>query len=508
MQTRRTFISTVGKAGAAAALLGGMSRSAGATKPDLNVLFLSIDDLRPLLGCYGDKDVHTPNIDALAQSGTVFNRAYCQQAVCNPSRASLMTGLRPDSGRVWDLQTHFRDMNPDVVTVSQHFMNNGYHSEGTGKIYHTGHGNRNDAMSWSVPHRVPRVSNYALDESNAIVKANRKASRERADRGERAGISNGPAAEIAQVPDNVYRDGQTTEWGIEALGRLKDQPFFLAVGMSKPHLPFCAPKRYWDLYDADQFDIPENGLPEDVPKWAATNWGELRKYDSVPAKGPLSEAKARELIHGYYACVSFIDAQVGMLIDRVKSLGLWEKTAVCLWGDHGWKLGEHGLWCKHTNFELDARSPLITRIPGQAKAGSTTNGLVELVDIYPSLAEAAGLDLPGHLEGTSYLPLMNDPGRTWKSAAFSQYPRSGKKMMGYSMKTDRYRYTEWVQRANAGAPKGAEWKAGKVEARELYDHRADPAENVNLAELSDQTSVVERMAGMMDAGWEGARPRA
>ena len=204
--------------------------------------------------------------------------------------------------------------------------------------------------------------------------------------------------------------------------------------------------------------------------------------------------------------MSFIDAQVGMLIDRVKSLGLWDRTAVCLWGDHGWKLGEHGLWCKHTNFELDARSPLITRIPGQEKAGSTTDGLVELVDIYPSLAEAAGLDLPDHLEGTSYLPLMNDPGRAWKSAAFSQYPRSGKKIMGYSMKTDRYRYTEWVRRGNAEAPKGAEWKAGKVEARELYDHRTDPAENVNLAGRRNQASVVERMAGMMDAGWEGARP--
>ena len=496
--TRRTFLSTSCKAGIGATLLGGaLGGFARAAKSDLNVLFIAIDDLRPQLGGYGHPDIHSPNIDALGQSGTVFNRAYCQQAVCNPSRASLMTGLRPDSGRVWDLPTHFRDMNPDVVTVSQHFKNNGHHSEGMGKIYHTGHGNRDDPHSWSVPHRVPRGGSYALEESLAIRVRNRKASKERSERGERAGISNGPAAEMADVGDSDYRDGMTTDLALEALNRLKDEPFFLAVGLSKPHLPFCAPKRYWDLYDPEKLTLPENDqLPEDVPGYAATNWGELRKYDAMPARGPLTEEQARHLIHGYYACLSYIDVLVGKLVDRVKALGLWEKTVICLWGDHGWKLGEHGLWCKHTNFELDTRAPLITRVPGQETVGRSTDALVELVDVYPSLAEAAGLDLPEHLEGTSYVPLLNDPEREWKSAVFSQYPRNGKRIMGYSMKTDRYRYTEWVRR-----------ETGEVEARELYDHKNDPGENLNLAGKAEQQAVVMRLAGMMEKGWEGVRSK-
>ena len=302
---------------------------------------------------------------------------------------------------------------------------------------------------------------------------------------------------MADVADNGYRDGMTTDWAVDALHRLKDEPFFLAVGLSKPHLPFCAPKRYWDLYDPEKLTLPENDrLPEDVPRYAATNWGELRKYDSIPAKGPLSEEQARHLIHGYYACVSYVDALVGKLINQVKAQGLWEKTAIVLWGDHGWKLGEHGLWCKHTNFELDTRSPLIARVPGQEAVGRSTDALVELVDIYPSLSEAAGLAMPDHLEGLSFLPLMNDPEREWKSAAFSQYPRNGKRIMGYSMKTDRYRYTEWVTR-----------ETGKVEAMELYDHKEDAGENVNLAGKAEYAEVVARLAGMMDLGWEGVRAK-
>ena len=495
-QTRRSFLETAGKAGLATALLGGtLGGRASAARNDMNVLFISIDDLRPELNCYGATHIHSPNIDALADSGTLFQRAYCQQAVCNPSRASLMTGLRPDSGRVWDLPTHFRDVNPNVVTVSQHFKNNGYHSEGMGKIYHTGHGNRNDPMSWSVPHRVPRVSNYALEASNTIRASNRAASKARTELSQRAGISNGPATEIADVPDNGYKDGKTTEWAIESMAKLKDEPFFLAVGMSKPHLPFCAPKKYWDLYDREKIEIPENDqLPEGAPRWAPTNWGELRKYDSIPPHGPLSERKALELIHGYYACVSYIDALVGQLVDGLKSNGLYDNTMIVLWGDHGWKLGDHGLWCKHTNFELDTRAPLIMRVPGQERVGTKTDALVEFVDIYPSLADAAGLEIPTHVEGTSYVPLMNNPDLPWKTAAFSQYPR-GRRIMGYSMKTDRYRYTEWVGR-----------ESGELDSRELYDHKHDPGENVNLAVKPGNETVLERMAAMMDKGWKGARP--
>ena len=294
----------------------------------MNVLFITLDDLRPQMGCYGQTQIHSPNIDALGESGTVFNRAYCQQAVCNPSRASVMTGLRPDSGRVWDLQTHFRDMNPDVVTLFQQFKNNGNHAEGVGKVYPTGHGNRDAPASWAVPHRVPDISNYSLDESNAILQANLSASKARAERGEPAGISNGPAAEIADVEDDGYKDGIVTDWALEALDRLKDDPFFLAVGLVKPHLPFCAPKKYWDLYHPETITLPEHAyLPEDVPEWAWTDWGALRKYATLPATGPLPEAQARHLIHGYYACVSYIAAQLGKLLDRGKALGLGEHPA-------------------------------------------------------------------------------------------------------------------------------------------------------------------------------------
>ena len=283
-----------------------------------------------------------------------------------------------------------------------------------------------------------------------------------------------------------------TDWALEALDRLKDDPFFLAVGLVKPHLPFCAPKKYWDLYDPETITLPENDyLPEDVPEWAWTDWGELRKYDNIPATGPLPEAQARHLIHGYYACVSYIDAQIGKLIDRVKALGLWENTAIILWGDHGWKLGEHGLWCKHTNFELDTHSPLIVRLPGQASTGKPSDALVEFVDIYPTLTEAASLERLDHLEGSSLLPLLDDPDRAWKPAAFSQYPRG--KMMGYSMRTDRYRYTEWVHR-----------ETKEVGARELYDHQNDPAENFNVANRPENAETVEQMGEMMAAGWEGA----
>ena len=494
--TRRDFLRVAGKG-----VLGGMVLRQ-MVLPDhieamdgakTNVLFIAVDDLRTELGCYGKSQVISPNIDRLADSGTVFRRAYCQQAVCNSSRASLMTGLRPDTSRVWSLGTHFRDNVPDAVTLPQQFMNHGYHSQGMGKIYHTGHGNRNDKYSWSVPWGTPRISNYLLPESREIIRQNRARAKAMQKEGKKARVVNGPTTECADVADNDYRDGATADRAIATLGEIVDRPFFLAMGMSKPHLPFCAPKRYWDMYDPAKIELADNPYPpKDVPKMAMTNWGEMRKYHGVPAKGPVSEEMARNLVHGYSACVSYIDAQVGRVIGELDRLGLRENTVIALWGDHGWKLGEHGAWCKHTNFELDANAPLIVSAPG-LKPGAT-DALVEFVDIYPSLCDLAGLPTPEAVEGTSFVPLMRDPNLPWKSAAFSQYPRG--KVMGYSMRTDRWRYTEWVRRD----------EGREVVARELYDHVNDPAENVNVAGNAAHAETVKRLAAMMAAGWQGALP--
>lgn len=488
---RRHFLNLTARAAAAAAVMPFFSVGSARGAAKRNVLFISIDDLRPELNCYGMSHIHSPNIDRLAQQGTLFKRAYCQQAVCNPSRASLMTALRPDTSRVWSLQTHFRDNVPDVVTIPQHFMNNGWHSQGMGKIYHTGHGNRDDKFSWSVPHKTPRISNYLKEENLNIIRENRKKQKE--DKSYR--WSNGPPTEMMDVPDNAYRDGATTDVAIQTMREKKGEPFFLAVGFSKPHLPFCAPKKYWDLYDPKKITMPDNPYPaKGSPDYALANFGELRKYYGIPAEGPVSEEEAIRMIHGYYACVSYVDALVGKLLDELDALGLADNTSVVLWGDHGWKLGEHGSWCKHSNVELDTNAPLICSDPDLPK-GQVSNALVEFVDIFPALCELSGLDIPGHVEGDSFVPLMRNPNLPWKKAAFSQYPR-GNNRMGYSMKTDQYRYTEWVTRDDKR----------EILARELYDHIKDPAENVNVANDAAYASVVPDLAKMMLAGWQSVRP--
>jgi len=403
-----------------------------------------------------------------------------------------MPGLRPDTSKVTNLQTHFRDNVPDVVTIPQHFMNNGWHSQGMGKIYHTGHGNRDDKFSWSVPHRTPRISNYLREESQRIRQENRR--RNKADKSHR--WTNGPTTEMADVPDNAYRDGATAELAVETMNQLTDQPFFLAVGFSKPHLPFCAPKKYWDLYDPSKIELPDNYFPQkNVPSYAPSTSGELRKYDGIPSKGPVSDEQALTMIHGYYACVSYIDALVGQLLDRLDALGLRDSTSVVLWGDHGWKLGEHAAWCKHSNVELDTNAPLICSDPDLPK-GQVTDALVEFVDIYPSLCELVGLPVPSHVEGDSYVPLMQDASRPWKAAAFSQYPRG--KRMGYTMRTDRYRYTEWVTRD----------EKRELLAQELYDHQVDPQENANLIDDPAYVDVTPKLMAQMKAGWQDARPRS
>lgn len=459
---------------------GFLSAAMGFLQPKAhNVLFIAIDDLRPKLGCYGDRYAKTPNIDRLAARSMVFERAYCQQAVCAPSRASLLTGLRPDTTKVYDLKTTFRKARPNAVTLPEVFKKNGYHAESIGKIFH-GDPLTLDPQSWSVTEQfpiLPKRDQYVLEANKDDKDPWKKTS----------------ALERADVPDEGYRDGQITEAAVEALSRLRNRPFFLGAGFNKPHLPFAAPSRYWDLYRAADLPLAPNPyLAEDASRYALQAYSELRSYGDYPEKGPIPEAKIRAALHGYYACVSYIDAQVGKLLDALDRLGLTKNTAIALWGDHGWHLGEEDYWGKTTNFEVCVRAPLLLSVPGE-KEGQRTRALTEFVDIYPTLAEACALPAPDGLEGVSLMPLFRDPRRPWKKAAFSQYPRSGG-VVGYSMRTDRYRFTEWM---NA---------KGERESVELYDHERDPNETRNTA--GQHSDLVADLARMRKAGWTAALPDA
>lgn len=489
---RRRFLQTSTWA-ATAAMLGGSVRGELAIQSApvnrLNVLFIAVDDLRPQLGCYGHPQMLTPNLDGLANRGVLFTRAYCQQAVCSPSRTSLLTGLRPDSTRVYDLKTHFRDTIPQVVTLPQQFKANGYHTRSLGKVFHIG---LDDPPSWSEPSWWLRTSGFY---ANPEIKSplDRAREKEKAE-GRDPERKRGPSWEAFDAPDEDYPDGQTATRAIEALRNLKGRPFFLAVGFSKPHLPFVAPKKYFDLYPLDRIRLADNPFaPKGCPPVALTNFGELRSYSDIPPEGALSDTKALEIIHAYYASTSFVDAQIGRVLNELEHLGLRENTVVVVWGDHGWHLGDHGLWCKHTNFEVATRSPLIISPPIQPIPGLKCPALVEFVDIYPTLCELCAIPVPENLEGLSLVPLLKDSMRSWKSAAFSQYPRSNG-IMGYTMRTDRYRYTEWLDQER------------KPMARELYDHESDPEENVNLVE-NGSAQLMTELSDRLHAGWRGAIPK-
>lgn len=462
-----------------------------------NVLFIAVDDLRPELGCYGNTVIKTPNIDLLAGRSLVFTHAYCQQAVCSPSRSSLMTGTRPDTTKVWDLNTHFRAALPDVVTLPQHFKNEGYFVQGMGKIYHGGF---NDGASWSDTKSGKAGQDFFAEDPDTDAGPEQFATRVRKIARQNKGDL-GPAFLATDGPDNSLQDGVLADRAVAALRDLgaMQQPFFLAVGFIKPHLPFVAPRKYWDLYDPEEIPPATNPfLPEGAPTYALMERNELWRYQGVPNTSDLPEDYARQLKHGYYAAVSFVDAQVGRVLDELENLGLQDNTIVVLWGDHGWKLGEHGRWCKHSNVENDTNAPLLISVPGMEHQGKGTDALVEFVDIYPTLAELAGLPLPDHLEGTSAVPLLQNPERSWKQAAFSQYPRSvdGELLMGYSMRTGRYRFTRWVNREDP------DW----VHAIELYDHATDPWENVNIAGDSGNAALIDELTLQFLAGWQGAKP--
>ncbi len=498
-----------------------MPHAASAEKP--NVLFIAVDDMRPELGCYGNKVVKTPNIDRLAARGLVFNHAYCQQAVCSPSRSSLLTGRRPDATRVWDLETHFRVALPDAITLPQHFKANGYHTAALNKIYHHGF---EDGRSWSEPHWYPNgqtIDTDPVDWTKQIRKTYGQGVKEYRDKGQpkdndhpNAGQRvakgkgvKGAAFEVSAKPDDQLPDGYTAAEAVKRLHGLKSkgQPFFLAVGFLKPHLPFVAPKKYWDLYDPNTIPLPAiDHLPAGAPEFAGHTNGELHAYKDVPTANPIPADFAKTLRHGYYACISYTDAQIGRLLDALDAEGLAENTVVVLWGDHGWQLGDHGLWHKHTNFELAARAPLLLSVPQQKSAGQKCDAPVEFVDIYPTLAEVCGLAIPTGLDGMSLKPFLENPGAAKQKVAMSQYPRAAGKaggaVMGYSIRDERWRCTFWRERNGT-----------KIVATELYDEKNDPAETVSLHDQPEHAELIARLAKLLppvpaSAGDGGKKPKA
>ena len=492
--TRRVAIQQ-GVAAAAALSLHAATKppTKSAAKP--NILFLVVDDLRPELNCYGHAWIHSPHIDSIAKAGMQFNHAYVQQAVCSPSRSSLLTGTRPDTTKVWDLKTPFRKALPNVATLPEHFKNNGYFAQGMGKIFHPGlEDPQSFSVDWWTANNAPVYANvYHQDLSG----------HNHDDDVARETGKNGPAFESADVPDNFYRDGQVADYAVAQLGKAASQgkPFFFAVGFAKPHLPFVAPKRYWDLYDPAKIELAPNPYhPHNAPDYSVLGTSEMRQYDGIPKEGPVPDDLARQLKHGYYAAVSYTDAQIGRVLAELDRLKLRENTIIVLWGDHGWKLGEHGEWTKHTNMENDTNAPMMISVPGMKNAGVQCNALVEFVDLYPTLCELAGLALPPQLEGHSMKPLLDNPKQPWKLAAVSQYPRfhGPRALMGYSLRTADHRFTIWVKDADHS----------QVDSIELYDHTTDPQENENVAGRKENAELVRQLTELWRQGWKANLPGA
>ncbi|VGO18488.1 sulfatase [Pontiella sulfatireligans] len=514
-----------------------------------NILFIAIDDLRAELGCYGSEIAVTPNIDKLASQGLQFNRAYCQQAICGASRASLMTGGRPDTIGITHNYVKFRDLNPDILTLPQAFMAQGYDTVYCGKVYH--HGDL-DPASWNRQPSIDKLpagsakpkDGFALPENQKIKAENRKKMIAKYGEVAKLGLAMGPAYECADVPDNAYRDGYHTDLAIVTLQEMVaegDKPFFFGFGMNKPHLNWVAPKKYWDLYDhekiplATQVEGPENGAKVGIhPSF------ELRVRSGIPKSGDFDPELARTMKHAYLACISYVDAQIGRMIQALEEAGVRDNTIIILWSDHGYHLGEMGMWCKATNYEISTRVPLMIWTPDMPKSsqGKTTEALVELVDMYPTLCDLAGIEKPVHLEGLSFAPLLENPSKPWKSAAFSQFPspalrewgaypirpamretyfgpllmevedeikaQMGEKwdrelfennLMGYAMRTDRYRFIAWKDTKHPdAAPLFVE----------LYDHKTDPTETKNVE--GQYPELVAELLKELNAGWKGSLP--
>ena len=510
-----------------------------------NILFIAVDDLRPELGCYGSELAVTPHLDALAADGLLFRRAYCQQAICRPSRASLMTGMRPDTTGLYHNYVALRDLQPDILTLPQHLIAHGYETVYCGKIFHKG--DTDEELSWSRSpvKSLPGVQRpkgaYALPENNRLKAENFKQMFAKYGEAARRGLASGPAYEKANVPDHAYVDGYNTRLAIATLEDMVasgDKPFFLAMGYKLPHLNWCSPAKYWDQYDPDDITLAkEDAAPRDGAAMGLHASFELRTRSNIPKTGPISEDLARTLKHAYLASVSYVDAQIGLLVDALEASGQRDNTIVIVWGDHGWHLGDLGVWGKATNYEIATRVPLMIWAPKMNSRGKTTNALVELVDIFPTLCELANVPTPKQLEGISFGPLLDDSQQPWKKAAFSQYPNPALRewaanplsqgmretwfgpliqeveqriieqqgdawerelfeehLMGYTMRTDRYRLVTWKDHRSPNAP---------PVFIELFDHQSDPGETNNIAEQNPD--LVAKLSQQMKDGWRNAK---
>ncbi|TWU41836.1 sulfatase [Novipirellula artificiosorum] len=433
-----------------------------------NILFIAVDDLRPEIACYDHPEMVTPNLDRLANHGVRFDHAYCNIAVCGASRASLMKGLRPNPNRFTSYLTRADKDAPNVPSLPMTLKENGYHTVSNGKIYH----HRNDDIdAWSeTPWSQPTTSMWWAIPENRPKTNNSK--------------QRGPAFESADVPDDQYPDHQICSKTIEDIQRLskQDAPFFVACGFYRPHLPFNAPKKYWDLYPESQVVLPNNMyFPENLSQAFAYTWGEMRAYRDIPAKGPVSEATARNLVRGYHACVSFIDVQIGRLLDELESLGIADNTIVVLWGDHGWQLGEHGFWCKHTNFEVATHTPLMIVAP-EVQGDRVCQKLVEYVDIYPTLCDLAGVGKPSHLQGKSMTTLLHDVDSDFKDAVITRHGG------GDSIRTSDFRYME--MRAQGGK--------GELQGVGLFDLRNNASENEDVSGETRYAPVLDALQTSLD----------
>lgn len=480
--------------------------AASAARP--NILLVCVDDLKPVTGAYGDKLAKTPHFDRLAQRGMRFDAAYCNQAVCAPSRNNLMLGSRSTSLGIYNLTTNFRAAVPEAVTLTQYFMKHGYRAEGMGKILHVGHGNTNDEASWSVPFLKEKLVEYVDPASTGGKLTREEALFTNASSGPVSQYPRGAAWESPDVPDEAYGDARLAT---EAIKRLRaaaakpEQPLFLAVGFARPHMPFSVPKKYWDMYDPAKFTIaPDQTPPEGAPAYAGKGMIELMNYEPLPAQPPLSEEFQRKMLHGYYASMTYADAQLGKILDELDRLKLAEKTIIVLWGDHGWHLGDHGWWSKHTNYEQAMRIPVIVVAPGVAKPGSHSAALVETVDIYPTLCELAGLPapkaVPQPMDGNSFVNVLRDPKAKGDNHVYHAYPRSrgpgpnGGEWLGRGIRTARYRLVEWKK---IGA-------ASETAELELYDYEADPGERKNIA--ASQPKIVAELRAILAQHPEAKAP--
>jgi len=467
----------------------------------LNVLFIVVDDLRPDLGCYGNDKIATPSIDRLASQGLLFERAYCQSSLSMASRLSFLSGLRPDTTGVVNFKDTLRDKMPDLVTLPQYFQEYGYITASVGKITYD---NRGDKASWSEEMFFPEIKSlFWADPENEQLRQELFEEAKADGKERKLWQIKGPVGESAEVPEQRYPDYQIASKALSKLQEFEKEkaPFFLAVGFYKPHHPFVAPSQYWDIYDAEDIEFAKNPfLPKGgIPQPAKYNSWEFREYHDMPKNGkPFTPEHARQMMLGYYACASFIDAQIGRILDMLDTLHLRKKTVVVFVGDQGIHLGEHDIWGTQTLFDVGLRAPLIVSYPKQESKGAKTNALVELVDLYPSLSEICRLEIPEGLDGVSFMPVLEDPECEWKSAVFSQLTRKQSeevKFMGRSIRTDRYRYTEWEQ-----------LDSDKKVKLELYDHESDSDENWNLGKDKAHESTREDLSYQLHEGWESAVP--